>query len=337
MREAAAAALDGVKNGRSTIVARVVAFEGFGGRSSGEAVTLVDGDPIAGSLLGGLAGPLLAELAESPPGLARLERVSVGDSDAVAAGLACGGSATVLVSDAGLVEERVWAAIGEGAAVAVVTQAKDDGRAMAFVRPRGSEAVEISGSLGSKADDERAAGLAEQALGARGSSTAIYEADDGSPLVIECIVPVTSLLVIGEGTLAEAISAQAALLGWPAAIAGEWDGAARRLAESLRPEDAIVVLSHDPEVYTPALLAALSTGCYVGALGSRHTQQLRKERLAAEGASEEAIARIHGPVGLDLGARTPAETAVAIVAEILAARAGRNAASLSSTSGPING
>ena len=110
------------------------------------------------------------------------------------------------------------------------------------------------------------------------------------------------------------------------------------LTADLRPSDALVVLSHDPAVDTPALAAALRSGePYVGALGSRHTQSARRQRLAAIGVPDAACDRIHGPVGLDLGARTPEEVALAVCAEILAHRSGRDAASLRAGTGPING
>jgi xanthine dehydrogenase accessory factor len=145
------------------------------------------------------------------------------------------------------------------------------------------------------------------------------------------------LIVVGEGQLADALAAQGALLGWSTLIESVWSETTAERVRSLGHSDAVVVLSHDHAVDTPALAAALATDCYVGALGSRHTQSGRRERLRALGLSDDALDRIHGPVGLDLGARTPEETAVAVAGEILAHRSGRSAANLRSTSGPING
>lgn len=110
-----------------------------------------------------------------------------------------------------------------------------------------------------------------------------------------------------------------------------------RAADSLGPRDAICVLTHDPKFDVPALLAALHTRVgYIGVLGSRRTQATRRDELLAAGASPGDLQRIRGPIGLDIGARTPEEAAVAICAEIVANRSGRLSASLSHTGGPIH-
>ena len=111
-----------------------------------------------------------------------------------------------------------------------------------------------------------------------------------------------------------------------------------RIGPSLGPRDAVCVLTHDHKFDVPAIVAALTTGVgYLGAMGSRRTSAERLERLEAEGADMDAISRrLHAPIGLDLGARTPEETAVAIAAEIIAERTGRAAGSLRDTGGSIH-
>ena len=97
--------------------------------------------------------------------------------------------------------------------------------------------------------------------------------------------------------------------------------------ERLRPDHgtAIVVLTHDLKFDVPALEAALRTDAfYVGAIGSRRTQAARREALVSAGLDEASIERVHGPAGLDIGADTPVETAIAILSEALAVRAGRD-------------
>jgi xanthine dehydrogenase accessory factor len=107
--------------------------------------------------------------------------------------------------------------------------------------------------------------------------------------------------------------------------------------QELGPRDVVLVFTHDAKFDEPALISALATGAgYVGALGSRRTQERRVERLREAGLDEDAIARIHAPCGLDVGARTPIETAVSILAEVIAVRAGRSGESLRETSGPIH-
>jgi xanthine dehydrogenase accessory factor len=106
---------------------------------------------------------------------------------------------------------------------------------------------------------------------------------------------------------------------------------------TLGPRDVVLVFTHDPKFDEPALIAALASGAgYIGALGSRRTQAQRAARLRETGVSEEDLNRIHAPCGLDLGARTPAETAVSILAEVIAQRTGRSAESLQRTTGAIH-
>jgi xanthine dehydrogenase accessory factor len=88
----------------------------------------------------------------------------------------------------------------------------------------------------------------------------------------------------------------------------------------LGPRTALVALTHDPKIDDPALNAALHSGCfYIGALGSKKTQGARRDRLAAAGFKEADLSRIHGPIGLSIGARGPAEIAISIMAEVTAA------------------
>lgn len=114
----------------------------------------------------------------------------------------------------------------------------------------------------------------------------------------------------------------------------------KHLAEvgpTLGPRDAVCVLTHDPKFDVPAIVSALATGVgYLGAMGSRRTTDERNGRLREAGVDEEGLTRVMGPIGLDIGARTPEETAVAICAEIIAMRTGRQAPSLKDRPGPIH-
>jgi xanthine dehydrogenase accessory factor len=114
-----------------------------------------------------------------------------------------------------------------------------------------------------------------------------------------------------------------------------------KVGDLLGPRDAICVLTHDPKFDVPAIVAALTTNAgYIGAMGSRRTTDERNARLREAGVSEDGIARVLAPIGLDIGARTPEETAVAILAEVIGFRAlgekGKRAASLRDTEGPIH-
>lgn len=110
-----------------------------------------------------------------------------------------------------------------------------------------------------------------------------------------------------------------------------------RVGSSLGPRDAVCVLTHDPKFDVPAVIAALATDVgYLGAMGSRRTTDDRNRRLRDEGVTDDQLDRLMAPIGLDLGARTPEETAVSILAEIIATRTGRDTPSLRNAEGAIH-
>ncbi len=110
-----------------------------------------------------------------------------------------------------------------------------------------------------------------------------------------------------------------------------------RIGPSLGPRDAICVLTHDNKFDVPAIVSALATGVgYIGAMGSRRTTETRNERLREEGVSEEGIGRVMAPIGLDIGSRSPEETAVSIFAEIISQRTGHTAPNLRDRAGAIH-
>jgi xanthine dehydrogenase accessory factor len=142
------------------------------------------------------------------------------------------------------------------------------------------------------------------------------------------------LVIVGAGAVADALVHAARLLGWHCKVTTDVRGATGLIA-GLAVLDKVIVTSHDDELAGPALAAALAGDVgYIGALGSRRTQQSRADWLAFRGITD--LERIHGPAGLNIGANTPAEIAVSIVAEALAARSRTNAASLRGKSGAIH-
>jgi len=176
----------------------------------------------------------------------------------------------------------------------------------------------------------------------RGGRNKLLVLEDGTKVFAEWYGPPPRVLVYGAVDTAEALCRGAKLLGWTAIVADARAKFATReripSADELIvawPEEAfaqvqpdhqtaIVVLTHDDKFDEPALLAALgSEAFYIGALGSRRNQERRRERLLEAGASETELDRIMGPCGLDIGADTQDETALAILAEILAVRAKR--------------
>ena len=159
---------------------------------------------------------------------------------------------------------------------------------------------------------------------------------DSGPVFIQVFNPPLRLIMVGAVHIAQALAPMAEMAGYEvvivdprrafasaarfpgAALMDEWpDDAIATLAADTR--TAIVTLTHDPKLDDPALLSALNTPAfYIGSLGSRRTHQARLARLRAKGCGEASLARIHAPIGLDIGAQSPAEIAIAILAEIIA-------------------
>ncbi|HZQ66811.1 MAG TPA: XdhC family protein [Gaiellaceae bacterium] len=223
--------------------------------------------------------------------------------------------------------------------------ARSGGRAVLFtvVEGPGAGAKRLVVEGGEQVGDE----VPEEALGQfdeilRGGRNRLLELEDGSKVFAEWYGPPPRLVVYGAVDTAEALCRAAKLLGWTTIVADarakfatreripsadellvEWpEEALDRVAPDH--QTAIVVLTHDDKFDEPALKRALATEAfYVGALGSRRNQERRRERLLAAGVPEESLERISGPCGLDIGADTQAETALSILAEVLAVRAGR--------------
>ncbi|MEM7339801.1 MAG: XdhC/CoxI family protein [Actinomycetota bacterium] len=174
---------------------------------------------------------------------------------------------------------------------------------------------------------------------------------------IESFAPPPQMLIFGAVDFTAALSRVAKVLGYRVTVCDarpvfattqrfpyadevvvDWP---HRLLEkvgpSLGPRDAVCVLTHDPKFDVPAVISALGTEVgYLGAMGSRRTTSDRNSRLMDQGVSEGELARVMAPIGLDLGARTPEETAISICAEIIALRSGRVAASLRDSAGDIH-
>lgn len=197
--------------------------------------------------------------------------------------------------------------------------------------------------------------LAELARGAFRAGRSHVIEQDGRTIFAEVVAPPTRLFVYGAVDTAEALCRGAKQLGWRTVVADaraafatadripsadellvEWPEEA---FAHVRPDvgTAILVLTHDDKFDLPALRLALATDAfYVGALGSRRTQERRRAQLLEDGVSEEGVARVAGPAGLDVGAETPSETALSMLAEVLAVRAGRSGGRLRDVKGRIH-
>jgi xanthine dehydrogenase accessory factor len=174
---------------------------------------------------------------------------------------------------------------------------------------------------------------------------------------IECFAPPPRLLIFGAVDFTAALTRIGKVLGYRVVVVDarpvfatnarfpmadevvvDWpDRYLAGVGAELGPRDAVCVLTHDHKFDVPAVVAALRTRVgYLGAMGSRRTDGERRERLREAGVTDDQFARLMAPIGLDIGARTPEETAVSICAEIIALRTGRGSPSLRDTEGPIH-
>ncbi|MGI8666689.1 MAG: XdhC family protein [Jatrophihabitans sp.] len=288
--------------GRPVLLARVLDTVGISSREPAAAVAYSPGQALAGSLFSGAADAALATRLASVTGPCLLT-IEISEPAAAGAGLSCGGSARLLVQPVG--PELAWHRLVAGEPVLLSTEL--DGDSVGASRCSGLDELPRSAPA-----DDRAAELAR--LLRRGTSqTCLLRSPE---LVVTALWPTVRVFVVGDGLIADALVANASLLGWRASVhpslpAGLLPGAA----------DCVVVLDHDLAVSGSALAAALAAGTgYVGALGSRRTQAARAGWLAEHGVGEQAIGRIHGPAGLPIGSQTPAEIALSIIAEIVQVR-----------------
>lgn len=322
---------DWAGTGAAVGLVRVLERHGLGTTEPGQLLAGSTRGDVVGVLLRGVlddaARPLATTAARQPATV----QAHVAEEPAVAAGLACSGGAQLLghpVPTA--LADALGAALAGGQPAALVSTA-DGGSCLVLAGP---ELDAVHGTLGDAGVDEAAVGHARGAL-RRGATVTERVTLAGVDVLVDLWLPVPAVLVVGLGAIGEALLAQAELLGWSGRQVTDLH-AAREAVDSFTDADVLVLLDHDPAF--DALLADAARGRgFVGALGSRHTQAARGERLLAAGLTEAELARIHGPVGLDLGARTPAETAVSVVAEVLAARSSRTAAPLGGTGGRIGG
>jgi xanthine dehydrogenase accessory factor len=305
-----------VADGQDPTVAVVVAVRGLSAAEPASAWAWLPG--------GESVGRPVAALADLPgPGLVE---VTVSDAEAARAGLACGGAATLLVQPGSAYPAQLWGRLADREPVCVV----------ATVAAAQVTGIEVFTTATIRDAQRRGDEFAEVArLFGRGVPATAVVAGDPARVAV-ALWPVPTLVVVGEGVVAQALCDAATFLGWRPQVTPDVDAAVAAIGE-LRRSDAVVVLSHDRAVDGPALTAALRGGAgYVGAMGARHTQDARREWLTAHGVPVDDQARIHGPAGLDIDAHTPAEIAVSIVAEILAARAGSSGGALRDRTGPVH-
>ncbi len=359
--------------GATIAVARVVDLDGSGPRRPGAAMAVTAGSEVAGSVSGGcVEGAVVIEALDVlEADDRRIVTFGYSDDEAFAVGLTCGGTIHLFVEpfDWGSVYSQLREDLlaERPVALATVTEGPNVG-AKLLVRtddpaqpPDDPEALVI-GSLGSEGLDrvvERDA-RAELAVGRSGMRHYGPEGEAQQQEVsvfVESFASPPRMLVFGAVDFTAALARVAKVLGYRVTVCDAREVFATprrfpmadevvvswpdRLLESvgsrLGPNDAVCVLTHDAKFDVPAIVSALDTDVgYIGVMGSRRTHQDRTARLVEAGVTPDQLERLHSPIGLDIGAVTPEETAISIVSEIIAKRTGRGARALSATSGPIH-
>ncbi|MCT1620122.1 XdhC family protein [Janibacter hoylei] len=371
MREVLTELLDWWEQGHSVGVGTVVATFRSAPRPPGASMLVGPDGTAVGSVSGGCVEGAVYELAQEvlQSGSPALQRYGVSDDDAMAVGLTCGGILDVWVEQMSretfpeLDEVAADVRAGRPVAVATVIEHPDPawlGRRM-LVRPD----QEPTGTLGSARVDAavRDDALGQLALGH--NATLGYGADgqrrgEGMRVFVWAFAPPPRMLVFGAIDFAAAVARVGSFLGYrvsvcdarpvfathsrfPAAdeVVVDWPHrylAAEQEAGRIDGRTVITVLTHDPKFDVPLLEVALrlpEVG-YVGAMGSRRTHEDRQERLRAVGVSTAELDRLRSPIGLDLGARTPEETAISIAAEFVAERWGGSGRPLAERQGRIH-
>ncbi len=340
---------------QSIALATVIQTWGSAPRGVGAKMALTADGEIVGSVSGGCVEGAVFEAGAQvlKSGRPQLLRFGVADETAWEVGLACGGSIAVFVKplDAALYD-AVRTALSEERPAATVSVVRGPAELLGrelMLREDGSIVGTLGGdpsalpSVAGQALNENAIAAARRAMD-EGQSRQVslpHAATESIDVFVDALLPSPTLIAVGGVHIAIALTAIAKTLGYRTIVVDPrrafgsearfphvdqliqaWPDEA--LAQvSLTRSTAVAMLTHDPKLDDPALKIVLpSPAFYVGALGSRKTQEQRRQRLLAAGLSQAHLARLHGPIGLDLGARTPEEIALAVMAQIVAARNG---------------
>lgn len=331
-----------LEEGQSIAVGTVLQTWGSSPRGLGSKMALTASGMVTGSVSGGCVENAVVEagLQTLETNWPQLLHFGVADETAWEIGLACGGSIDVFVKplDKGFFQELCSVIETDQPVVtATVIRSPDEilGREL-MIRGDGQLKSWLGNGL-----DEQVVDLASGVL-IQGAPQRIA-LNDGLELFFDVILPPPTLIVVGAVHITVALTSLAKTLGYRTIVIDPrkaWGNQDRfphvdQLVQAWPDEAfegltvtgsaAIVMLTHDPKLDDPALKFALSSPAfYVGALGSRVTQAKRRERLLDEGLTEAQLSRLHAPIGLDIGAQSPEEIALAIMAEVVATRRKRD-------------
>ncbi len=334
------------ERGDRVALATVIDVQRSAPRPPGAKMAINERGEISGAVSGGCVEGAVVEIADQvlAGGAPKLQHFGIPDSDAWDVGLPCGGEIDVWVQEyaAGRFEELARTG-GRAAEVTVLDGAQPGAKLL--IEADGTR----SGTLGAPELDDDAARAAEELLWAERS-------ERRGPLFIDVVGPAPRLILFGAVDIASSVCTLARAAGWrcyvvdPRArfatperfpdaeeVIAAWPEEAFARLGGIDPATSIAVLTHDPKLDDAALLIALrSSARFVGAMGSRRAQAARRDRLVAAGITDDELERLAAPLGLDLGAVSGEETALSILAEVVAARHGRDGGRLSQVRGRIH-
>ena len=294
-----------LRSGTRADVAWLVQADGLPVADWSDAVVFTPGGGRIGSMAGGALDGQLADRAGRWDA-GRIVDIEVSEVEALIAGLPSTGSARCLLVPADTLPEALWELAVAREPIGLVCTLDVDVVAAIDLYTTGTVAE---------------AGETVETLFAAGESVSAVTEDQ----VVSVFRAVPQLVVVGDTDVAGALVELASLIGWNARVAAD-AGSATGMIATLSGQDKVVVAAHDLELAGTALMAALESEVgYIGALGARRMQENRADWLAYRGVTD--LTRIHGPAGLDIGADTPAEIAVSILAEAIAENAGDHAVS----------
>jgi xanthine dehydrogenase accessory factor len=286
-----------IRAGTRVDVAWVVDQPQAGPSDANQAVAITPGGGRLGSLLSGALDGQLMELAGVQGRQGRLLKLDVSEAEAAIAGVEPAPGIGCMLVPASELPDELWQRLLDREPVCLVSEMDADSVA--------STALYTSDTISGAADSARLM------FGNGASKTEII--DD---TVVTALWPTSTLVIVGDGEIADALQRLATLLGWQSVTAGNAREAAGFIA-TLSPIDSVVVLGHDLEMSGGALIAALRSDVgYIGGVGPNNLQQSRSDWLAYRGFTD--LSRLQGPAGRANGARNPQEIALAIAAEIVA-------------------
>lgn len=351
-----------LQTGQTVALAKLVDTEGSSPRETGAVMAVNETGEVIGSISGGCIEAAVVEESREVIAQGQSKLLTYGKADELGfeVGLTCGGTIQVFVEPLSLTKTqdfplstlfpRIRTSSRESLVLCTVIEGKQRSKKL-LVEPH-----RCQGNLENNSLEQRVRQDAQRLLGREGTALHRYDSQgQGVRVFFESWAGKPQMIIFGAVDFSRALCQMAQFIGYAVTICDARSALATpqrfpeadeivihspgQYLENTQVDEGtvIVVLTHDPKFDVPILRAAVKTqAAYIGAMGSRQTTKDRRKRLQNAGLSSEEIDRIHAPIGLDIGAGTPQETAVSIIAEIIAHHHGRTGEPLRATQNPIH-